>query len=92
MSMTSTSSSWPASATPSRSIVEQNGQPTATVFAPVATASSARSRLTRLPSGSSSHILEPPAPQQKDCSALRGISVTSEKEPSSSLGGVKIRL
>ena len=75
---TSITSAWPGAAefTPSDSMVRQNGQPTATVPAPVATASCTRSVLMRLPIRSSIHIRAPPAPQQKERSELRGISVT----------------
>src|SRR3972149_5283713 len=64
-------------------IVKQNGQPTATVFAPaegpalsrVVFASANLASFTRaVPFSSSFHICAPPAPQQKDLAPLRGIS------------------
>ncbi len=63
--------------TPSSSIVMQNGQATPIVLAPVCSASSVRSTLTRLPICSSSHILPPPAPQQNEFSPVRFISTRS---------------
>src|SRR2546423_6138259 len=98
---TSTTSACPGATplTPSESIVRQNGQPTATVPAPVATASSTRSTLIRLPIRSSIHIRAPPAPQQKERSELRGISVIfpglrplASAAPRTSRGGVKTRV
>src|SRR3990170_1044778 len=60
----------------SLNIVKQNGQPTATVFAPVSLASLKRASFTRIvPFSSSFHICAPPAPQQKDLAELRGISI-----------------
>ena len=57
-------------------IVRQNGQPTATVSAPVDLASAKRDSLTRaVPFSSSFHICAPPAPQQNDLAPLRGISM-----------------
>src|SRR5262249_12594598 len=50
---------------PSVIITLQSGQATATVFAPVATSSSAGFTLTREPIFSSMNIRPPPAPQQK---------------------------
>ena len=64
------------SSTPSVIITRQNGQPVAIVDAPVSSASSARSWLTRLPMCSSIHIRAPPAPQHRPRSAWRGISVS----------------
>ena len=87
--------------TPSESMVRQNGQAVATVLAPVASASSTRSTLIRLPIRSSIHMRAPPAPQQNDRSAKRGISRSQSAaravgravtRPSSSRGGVKTRL
>src|SRR5437879_1795469 len=92
---TSTTSACPGAVelTPSESIVRQNGQPTATVPAPVATASSTRSVLMRLPIRSSIHIRAPPAPQQNERSELRGISVTAPAaRVSTSRGGLNTRL
>ena len=80
-SRTSTSSRAEPSAcfavSPSESITRQNGQPVAIWSAPVSTASVVRLRLIRSPSFSSIHIRAPPAPQQKERSLLRGISVSS---------------
>ena len=80
-SSTSTSSRAPPLAcsevSPSESITRQNGQPTAIWSAPVATASWVRLMLIRSPMFSSIHMRAPPAPQQKDFSELRGISLTS---------------
>ena len=77
----------------------QNGQPTASVRAPVARASSTRSTLIRFPIRSSIHIRAPPAPQQKERSELRGISVIPPPATpppgtlsSTSRGGLKTRL
>ena len=56
-------------------MTRQNGQPVAIFSAPVPSASSMRSRLIRLPIFSSIHIRAPPAPQQNERSACRGISV-----------------
>ena len=74
---------------PSESITRQNGQPTAIWSAPVPTASVVRFRLIRSPIFSSIHIRAPPAPQQKDRSLLRGISLISAlgMTASSSRGG-----
>src|SRR3972149_7547036 len=67
-------------------IVKQNGQPTATVFAPaegpalsrVVFASANLASFTRaVPFSSSFHICAPPAPQQKDLAPLRGISMVN---------------
>ena len=55
----------------------QNGQPTATVLAPVATSSSARFTFTRLPIFSSMNIRPPPAPQQKPLLLARSGSTRS---------------
>ena len=57
-------------------MTRQNGQPVAIFSAPVDRASSTRSRLIRRPIFSSIHIRAPPAPQQKERSACRGISVS----------------
>jgi hypothetical protein len=65
------------SVSPSDSMTRQNGQPTAIWSAPVAMASSVRLTLMREPIVSSIHMRAPPAPQQKDFSLLRGISVNS---------------
>ncbi|GFJ79822.1 hypothetical protein Phou_040020 [Phytohabitans houttuyneae] len=75
-------------------MVWQKGQPTAIVLAPVASASSTRSTLMRLPIRSSIHMRAPPAPQQKDRSWFRGISVTplALALARTSRGGVKTRL
>ena len=74
---------------PSESITRQNGQPTAIWSAPVPTASVVRVSLIREPMVSSIHIRAPPAPQQKDRSELRGISMNlaSGSTLSSSRGG-----
>ena len=74
---------------PSLSMTLQNGQPMAIRSAPVATASSVRLVLIRVPSFSSIHMRAPPAPQQKDFSPERSISRTSTpgSAPSSSRGG-----
>ena len=64
------------SSTPSVIITRQNGQPVAIFDAPVSSASSTRSWLTRLPMCSSIHIRAPPAPQHRPRSAWRGISVS----------------
>ena len=54
---------------------------------PVSRASSTRSRLTRLPIFSSIHMRAPPAPQQKERSACRGISASrTPAAPTSSRG------
>ena len=58
-------------------MTRQNGQPTAIWSAPVPTASAVRFSLIREPMVSSIHIRAPPAPQQKDRSALRSISTYS---------------
>ena len=63
----------PVSRTPSSSITVQNGHATASVSAPVSTASRARSTLIGLPC-SSIHMCAPPAPQQNVCLPLRFIS------------------
>ena len=57
--------------------------------APVATASSVRLALIRVPSFSSIHIRAPPAPQQNDVSRVRSISRSSTpgSAPISSRGG-----
>src|SRR6266576_3226411 len=73
--MTLAESLW--AATPSVIMVRQNGQPTATVLAPVAKASPARREQTRFFGSSSIHIRPPPAPQQNVFSRLRGISQIS---------------
>ena len=74
---------------PSESITRQKGQPTAIWSAPVSMASWVRLRLIRSPMFSSIHIRAPPAPQQKERSELRGISVSSASgmTSSSSRGG-----
>ena len=65
-------------------MTEQNGQATAILVAPVPIASSVRFWLIRVPSVSSIHMRAPPAPQQKDLSAVRSISTSftpgSERE------------
>ena len=53
----------------------QNGQATAMMSAPVSTASSVRTTLMRLPRFSSTHMCEPPAPQQKRPALARPISI-----------------
>ena len=58
---------------PSSNIWMQKGQAVATTPAPVFAASAVRRWFTRAPS-SSSHMLPPPAPQQRPRSRLRGIS------------------
>ena len=75
---------------PSDSITRQNGQPTAIWSAPVPTASAVRFSLIRVPMVSSIHMRAPPAPQQKDFSELRGISLNSAPGStcSSSRGGL----
>ena len=75
---------------PSESITRQNGQPTAIWSAPVPTASVVRFTLIREPMFSSIHIRAPPAPQQKERSLLRSISLNSVDgmTESSSRGGV----
>ena len=75
---------------PSESITRQKGQPTAIWSAPVPTASLVRLRLMRSPMFSSIHMRAPPAPQQKDFSELRSISLNSApgRISSSSRGGV----
>src|SRR5919108_3992587 len=66
----------PSAREASLSIVMQNGQPTASVFALVSFTSLKRASLTRsVPGSSSFHICAPPAPQQKDLDSLRGISI-----------------
>jgi hypothetical protein len=74
MSATRTCSAPGVAATPSVIIFRQNGQPVATVAAPVARASAARCRLTRWSGRSSNHARPPPDPQQKVCSRLHGIA------------------
>src|ERR1700682_6029329 len=69
----------PASA--SRNMVLQKGQAAPTTVAPVATNSSARSTLTRLPFSSPRNARPPPAPQQNDRSRERGGSITSPNLP-----------
>ena len=59
--------------TPSSSIIVQKGQATASVSAPVAAASRARSSLIAEPR-SSIHMCAPPAPQQNVRLPLRAIS------------------
>src|SRR5512146_1207337 len=67
----------PSALAASLSMVIQNGQPTASVPAPVSLASWKRAALTRrLPGSSSFQNCAPPAPQQKDLDSLRGISMT----------------
>src|SRR3989304_2231476 len=83
-------------------IVKQNGQPTATVFAPaegpalsrVDSASANLTSFTRaVPFSSSFHICAPPAPQQKDLAPLRGIStVVTPADFSASRGASVILL
>ena len=76
-STTSTPSATPSLwrlVTASLSMTEQNGQATAMVLAPVAMASSPRFLLTCVPIFSYIHMRAPPAPQQKDLSAVRPIS------------------
>ena len=71
-------------------MTRQNGQPTAIRSAPVATASSVRLALIRVPSFSSIHMRAPPAPQQKDFSLERGhlgVARRPGSAPSSSRGG-----
>ena len=70
-------------------MTRQNGQPMAMRSAPVATASSVRLVLIRVPSFSSIHMRAPPAPQQNDFSLGRGISRSSTpgSAPMSSRGG-----
>jgi hypothetical protein len=63
--------------TPSSIIDMQNGQLTASVFAPVATASFARSWFTRWSGGSSTKLMPPPPPQQNDLLRLRSISMVA---------------
>ena len=77
-----------AEASPSRSIVMQNGQFVATVPAPVSSAWRVRSALIRVPRVSSIHIRPPPAPQQKLFLPLRSISTSSSPatDPSTSRG------
>ena len=73
---------------PSVSMTRQNGQPVTMVSAPVARASSVRSRLIRLPVFSSIHIRAPPAPQHSERALLRGISDSvTPVAPISSRGG-----
>ena len=81
-------------ATPSVSIVTQNGQAAVTRSGESASASSVRLRLIRVPRSSSIHIRAPPAPQQNDCSLVRGISVrvSPGTAPSTSRGAAKTRL
>ena len=64
-------SAW-AELRPSLSMTLQNGQPIAMRSAPVATASSVRLVLIRVPSFSSIHMRAPPAPQQNDFSPRAG--------------------
>src|SRR5258705_12236878 len=92
-----TSFTWtesPSALEASLNMVMQNGQPTASVFAPVSLASLKRASLTRIvPFSSSFHICAPPAPQQKDFAELRGISiVTTPVEFKASRGASKILL
>ena len=69
-------------------MTRQNGQPVTMVSAPVARASSVRSRLIRFPIFSSIHIRAPPAPQHNDRAVFRGISVSVTPDASiSSRGG-----
>ena len=70
-------------------MTRQNGQPMAMRSAPVATASFVRLRLMRSPSFSSIHMRAPPAPQQKDFSPERSISLysTPGSDAMSSRGG-----
>ncbi len=79
-----------SSVRPSESITRQKGQPTAIWSAPVPTASVVRLTLIRSPMRSSIHMRAPPAPQQKERSLLRSISVNSVDgiTDSSSRGGV----
>ena len=78
-----------AAATPSVSIVVQNGHAVAMVVAPVAMASSARFTLIRVPIVSFMKTRAPPPPQQNADSHERGISATSRPgiAASSSRGG-----
>src|SRR5213594_2330508 len=64
-------------ASASRNIVWQNGHAAPTTSAPVATSSSARSTLTRLPFSSPRKASPPPAPQQRERLRERGGSITS---------------
>ena len=73
-SNTCTLLSTPLSFSPSANIVMQYGQATQTVLGSFFNASSVRSILIRLPRLSSSHILPPPAPQQKPRLWFRSIS------------------
>ena len=61
-----TSISAPTESSPSLTIIEQKGQPTATVSQPVSASSLALISFTRLSASSSIHICAPPAPQQKE--------------------------
>ncbi len=81
----------PAPWTPSSSITVQNGHATASVSAPVATASRTRFSLIGLPR-SSIHMWAPPAPQQNVCLPLRSISTGSPTAATSSRGGASTSL
>src|SRR5205085_7663575 len=74
ISRTAKRSSTFSARTPSSNIVTQNGQPTATPLASVATASFKRLWLMRVPRFSSMNARAPPAPQQKPRSLQRGSS------------------
>ena len=74
MSSTFTFSPPDVPAMPSLIMFRQNGQAVASVFAPLATTSSARRLETRSAGDSSNHIRPPPAPQQKVFLPQRGIS------------------
>jgi hypothetical protein len=91
-STTSTSAPTPSAClavSPSESMTRQNGHPMAIRSAPGREASSVRLMLIRVPSFSSIHMRAPPAPQQKDFSFVRSISVSSTpgRAPMSSRGG-----
>ena len=83
-----TRTSAPSLATPSESMVVQNGQAVAITCAPVPMASRDRSTAMRVPIDSSMNAFAPPPPQQKAVSRLRGIStVVAPVASSSSRGG-----
>ena len=84
--MTCTCAPWLA--TPSESIVVQNGHAVAMTCAPVPMASRERSTAIRVPIDSSMKARAPPPPQQKERSWLRGIStVWAPVASTSSRGG-----
>ena len=84
-----TGTSAPVALTASPTMIRQNGQATATVDAPVSSASWTRPRPIRSSGGSSNHIRPPPAPQQAVSAPRRRISFSRRSPnaaPSTSRG------